>query len=81
MSVQQAVSMSRDELESGLNMLALLLFRNELKPDTAEAVQSLKHGQVSAAELFPAVLCCAVLCCAVPRCLFHTLAELNVECV
>ena len=64
MSVQQAVSLSRDELESGLKMLALLLFRNELKPDTAEAVQSLKHGQVSAAVLCCAVLCCAVLCCA-----------------
>lgn len=49
MSVQQAASLSRDELESGLDMLALLLFRNELKPDTAEAVQHLKQGQVSAA--------------------------------
>ena len=68
MSVQQAVSLSRDELESGLKMLALLLFRNELKPDTAEAVQSLKHGQVSAAVLCCAVLCCAVLCCAVLCC-------------
>lgn len=59
MSVQQAASLSRDELESGLSLLALLLFRNELKPDTTDAVQSLKRGQVSAAEL-----CCAVLCCA-----------------
>ncbi|KAL3158258.1 hypothetical protein ABBQ38_010509 [Trebouxia sp. C0009 RCD-2024] len=44
--VQQAASLSRDELESGLDMLALLLFRNELRSDTAEAVQHLKHGQV-----------------------------------
>ena len=64
MSVQQAASLSRDDLESGLDMLALLLFRNELKSDTAEAVQSLKHGQVSAADLFPAMFCCTVLCCA-----------------
>lgn len=39
--------MPRDELESGLSLLALLLFRNELKPDTAEAVLNLKAGQVS----------------------------------
>lgn len=67
MSVQQAVSLPRDELESGLNMLVLLLFRNELKPDTAEAVQSLKHGQVSAAELCCVMLFGAMLCCAVLR--------------
>lgn len=30
MPVQQAMSLSRDELESGLSLLALLLFRNEL---------------------------------------------------
>ena len=60
MSVQQAVLLSRDELESGLNMLALLLFRNELKPDTAEAVQSLKRGQVSTTELYCVMLCCAI---------------------
>ena len=39
--------MPRDEVESGLSLLALLLFRNELKPDTAEAIQHLKAGQVS----------------------------------
>lgn len=60
--MQQAASLSRDELESGLNMLALLLFRNELRPDTAEAVQHLKHGQVSAAV--PCCGSCAVLCSA-----------------
>ena len=47
MLLEQAAALSRAEMESGLDMLALLLFRNELKPDTAEAVQSLKAGQVS----------------------------------
>ncbi len=40
--------MSRDEVETGLHLLALLLFRNELKPDSADAILSLKEGQVSA---------------------------------
>ena len=44
--VQQAVALSRDELESGLHAIALLLFRNELKLDTAAAIQDLKAGQV-----------------------------------
>ncbi|DBB17796.1 TPA: hypothetical protein ACH3X3_002824 [Trebouxia sp. C0006] len=46
MPVNQAAALSRDELEAGLNLLALLLFRNELKPDTAEAINHLKEGQV-----------------------------------
>ena len=46
MPVNQAAALSRDELEAGLNLLALLLFRNELKPDTAEAITHLKEGQV-----------------------------------
>ena len=46
MPVNQAAALSRDELEAGLDLLALLLFRNELKPDTAEAITHLKEGQV-----------------------------------
>ena len=63
MPVQQAASLSRDVLESNLDLLALLLFRNELKPDTAEAVQHLKQGQVSADKPFCVRLCRAMLCC------------------
>lgn len=44
--VHQVAAVSRDELEAGLDLLALLLFRNELKPDTAEAINQLKDGQV-----------------------------------
>lgn len=66
--MQQAASLSRDELESGLDMLALLLFRNELRSDTAEAVQHLKHGQVSAAMQCHAVPSCGVLCLVVLCC-------------
>ncbi|DBA79899.1 TPA: hypothetical protein ACH3X1_008117 [Trebouxia sp. C0004] len=44
--VHQAAALSRNELEAGLDLLALLLFRNELKPDTAEAITQFKEGQV-----------------------------------
>ena len=40
-------SMSRDELESDLAFVALLLFRNELKPDTRSAIADLREGEVS----------------------------------
>ena len=61
MPVQQALASSRDELESGLHAIALLLFRNELKPDTAKAIQDLKAGQVcySAASAAAAVITAA----------------------
>lgn len=36
----------RNSLESGLAFLGLLLFRNEMKPDSADAVQQLKEGGV-----------------------------------
>lgn len=39
-------SMSRDELESDLTFVALLLFRNELKPDTRSAIEDLRAGEV-----------------------------------
>lgn len=61
MPVQQAVASSRDELESGLHAIALLLFRNELKSDTAQAIRDLKAGQVccTAAIAASAVLAAA----------------------
>eukprot|EP00667_Euglena_gracilis_P000313 EG_transcript_313 len=43
-SAEEAAMMSRDELEGDLALLGLLLFRNEPKPDAAEAVAELKRG-------------------------------------
>ena len=57
MDVQQAVAASRDELESGLHAIALLLFRNELKPDTGSAIQDLKAGQVKISFELPCCCC------------------------
>lgn len=42
----QVLALPRDVLESGLHAIALLLFRNELEPETARAIQDLKSGQV-----------------------------------
>ena len=38
--------MDRDSAEQGLTWLGLILFRNELKPDTAQAIAKLKAGNV-----------------------------------
>ena len=46
MSLQQALAVPREELEQGMHLLALLLFRNEVKLDTAQAIADLKQGQV-----------------------------------
>lgn len=37
---------SRDELEKDLEFAALILFRNELKPDSRSAIEALKAGEV-----------------------------------
>ncbi|CEG75750.1 hypothetical protein RMATCC62417_10742 [Rhizopus microsporus] len=37
---------TRDELESNLNFTGLLLLKNQLKPDSADAIQQLKDGDV-----------------------------------
>ncbi|CBZ51070.1 cDNA FLJ39191 fis, clone OCBBF2004669, highly similar to Homo sapiens ATPase type 13A4 (ATP13A4), mRNA,related [Neospora caninum Liverpool] len=39
-------NVSRESVESGLHFLGLILFRNELKADAAEAVRQLKQGRV-----------------------------------
>lgn len=39
-------AMSRDELEADVNLMALLLFRNEIKPDSALAIDKLKEGSI-----------------------------------
>ncbi|KYF45193.1 E1-E2 ATPase subfamily protein [Toxoplasma gondii ARI] len=40
------LGMSRDSVENGLRFLGLILFRNELKADAAEAIRQLKQGRV-----------------------------------
>jgi len=39
-------NLTRDDTEKQLNWLGLILFRNELKPDTAKAIKELKGGNV-----------------------------------
>jgi cation-transporting ATPase 13A3/4/5 len=41
-----AVSQSRDELESGLTAMGMLLFKNEVKHDSAAALAELSHGGI-----------------------------------
>ena len=43
---EEALGMSRDQLEEGLNFAALLVFRNELKHDTRSAILEMKEGNV-----------------------------------
>jgi len=42
-SVEQT---SRDDLERDLEFLALILFRNEMKPESRSAIEALKAGEV-----------------------------------
>jgi magnesium-transporting ATPase (P-type) len=37
-------AMSREEVESGCKLLGILLFRNELRPDTRQALEELRNG-------------------------------------
>lgn len=45
-SLDTMKSLSRDDLESNLTFISLLLFRNELKPDTCSAIKNLREGEV-----------------------------------
>ena len=42
----EVLAMNRGSIESGLEFLAVMLFRNELKSDTAEAIKMIKDGDV-----------------------------------
>jgi magnesium-transporting ATPase (P-type) len=44
--INEILSMPREKLEAGLQFLALIMFRNELKPDSRGAIESLKAGEV-----------------------------------
>ncbi|KAJ3115397.1 hypothetical protein HDU96_000702 [Phlyctochytrium bullatum] len=43
-TLDEAVRMKREELEAGAVLAGLVLFRNELKPDTADALDELRDG-------------------------------------
>ncbi|KAJ3197057.1 hypothetical protein HK101_006240 [Irineochytrium annulatum] len=43
-SVEDAIRMQRSELEAGCQLAGLVLFRNELKHDTGEALEELRDG-------------------------------------
>lgn len=45
-SAEEAVKLDRDDVEAQLTWNGLILFRNELKPDTADAITQLKEGWV-----------------------------------
>ncbi|KAI9216889.1 hypothetical protein BC828DRAFT_409004 [Blastocladiella britannica] len=46
MSVDAAIHQPRDDAESGLTLLGLVVFRNTLKPDTKDAIEDLQKGVV-----------------------------------
>ena len=70
-ALDQAISLPREQLEQGLSLQGLLLFRNELKLDTAQAISDLKQGQVpifyicSILENMQTCMCCLVAACKV----------------
>jgi len=43
---EEAKALPRDQVEQGNNFVALMCFRNELKPDTTEAITALRNGGV-----------------------------------
>ncbi|KAJ3321500.1 hypothetical protein HDU76_014084, partial [Blyttiomyces sp. JEL0837] len=43
-TLDEALKLSRSQLESAPTLLGLCLFRNELKPDTADALEELRDG-------------------------------------
>lgn len=45
-NAQQLASQTRDQLEANLEFCGLVLFRNEIKSDSAEAIQRLRDGGV-----------------------------------
>nr|PNR41660.1 hypothetical protein PHYPA_019065 [Physcomitrium patens] len=45
-NLENVAKLSRDELEKDLDFVALILFRNELKPDSRNAIEALKEGEV-----------------------------------
>jgi magnesium-transporting ATPase (P-type) len=45
-SLDTVKTLSRDDLETDLTFVSLLLFRNELKPDTRNVIEDLREGEV-----------------------------------
>jgi len=46
LTTQQIADMSRDSLEAGLGICGLLLFRNEMKRDSPNAIRELRKGSI-----------------------------------
>jgi len=46
LSDEDIAQLEREGVEEGLSLLGLIAFRNELKPDTTQAINALKHGDV-----------------------------------
>ncbi|EFJ04479.1 hypothetical protein SELMODRAFT_432379 [Selaginella moellendorffii] len=46
LAFEDMLALPRNELEKDLNFISLVLFRNELKPDSSAAIHSLKAGKV-----------------------------------
>jgi len=40
-------TLSQDDLETDLTFISLLLFRNELNPDTRHVIEDLREGEVN----------------------------------
>ena len=45
-NLERVEKLPREELEKDLEFVALILFRNELKPDSQNAIETLKAGEV-----------------------------------
>lgn len=45
-SLDEVLCLSRDEVEENLEFTAFILFRNELKTDSQEAIEEIKAGEV-----------------------------------
>lgn len=56
-NLESVEQISRDDLERDLEFVALILFRNELKPDSRSAIEGLKAGEVKQLERDTSIRC------------------------
>ena len=55
--MQEINEIPRETLETQLQFVCLILFRNELKEESALAIKSLKEGEVMVLFLWNSILC------------------------
>ena len=55
--MQEINEIPRETLETQLQFVCLILFRNELKEESALAIKSLKEGEVMVLFLWNLILC------------------------